>query len=243
VGAVARTVNEQTHAEKRNEILNAAQRLVYAKGYERMTIKDILSDLQISSGAFYHYFDSKPAVLEAIIERMQQEAEQPLLAIVHDPHLSALEKLQRFFATFDRLRIAHKASVVELLRVWYTDQNAIVRQKVEEAIAEWRAPLLAEIVHQGVQEGVFTTSYPDQAGQVLLSLLQGMGNTHARLLLSLQHEPDELRCIEAIVAVHAAYMDAIERVLGAPTNSLYRADAETVQVWAAALHSSEGALR
>jgi AcrR family transcriptional regulator len=231
---MARRVKKQEYAEKRNEILDAAQRLVYAKGYERMTIQDILSELQISSGAFYHYFDSKPAVLEAFIERIKEETEKPLLPIVHDPDLSAIDKLQGFFATLDRLRIAHKADVVELGRVWYTDDNAIVRQKVDEAVIEQRAPLLTEIVRQGIQEGIFTTAYPDQAGEVILSLLQGMGNTHARLLLSLE-ERDELGRVEAIVAVHAAYMDAIERVLGAPQNSLYRADVEAVKVWVLAV--------
>lgn len=238
---MARTVKEHEYAEKRNEILNAAQRLVYTKGYERMTIQDILADLQISSGAFYHYFDSKPAVLEAFIERIKEEAEKPLLPIIHDPHLPAIEKLQGFFATLDRLRIAHKADVVKLGRVWYTDDNAIVRQKVDEAVLEQRAPLLNAIVRQGVQEGVFTTTYPDQAGQVILSLLQGMGNTHARLLLSVDQETDEQRRVEEIVAVHAAYMDAIERMLGAPPNSLYRTDAEAVKVWVAALRGNDQA--
>ena len=36
---MARKVNPQEYAEKRNEILDAAQRLVFAKGYERMTIQ------------------------------------------------------------------------------------------------------------------------------------------------------------------------------------------------------------
>jgi len=238
---MARTVKEQEYAEKRNEILDAAQRLVYTKGYERMTIQDILADLQISSGAFYHYFDSKPAVLEAFIERIKEETEKPLLPIIQDPHLPALEKLRGFFATLDRLRIAHKADVVKLGRVWYTDDNAIVRQKVDEAVLKQRAPLLTEIVRQGIREGVFTTAYPDQAGEVILSLLQGMGNTHAKLLLSLEQERDELDHVEAIVTTHAAYMDAIERVLGAPPNSLYRTDAETAKAWVAALRGNDQA--
>src|SRR5215472_4760327 len=96
---MARTVNEQEYAVKRNEILDLAQRLVYTKGYERMTIQDILDELQISKGAFYHYFDSKQALLEALIERMGQDALQLLNPIVHDPRLGALEKLQRFFDT------------------------------------------------------------------------------------------------------------------------------------------------
>ena len=66
-----------------------------------------------------------------------------------------------------------------------------------------------------------------------------MGNTHAKLLLSLDQEGDELQCIERIVAVHAAYMEAIERVIGAPPNSFYRTDAEAVKVWVAVLREKE----
>jgi TetR/AcrR family transcriptional regulator, transcriptional repressor for nem operon len=238
---MARTVKPEEFASKRREILDAAQRLVFTKGYEQMSIQDILDDIQISSGAFHHYFDSRRALLEALIERIKQETEKPLLPIIHDPSLSAIAKLQGFFDTLDRLRIVHKADVVKLGRVWYTDDNAIVRQKVDEAVFQQRAPLLTEIVRQGVREGSFTTAYPDNAGEVILSLLQGMGNTHARLLLSFEQEGDDMRRIEEIVTTHAAYMDAIERVLGAPPHSFSRTDAEAVNVWVAALRDDDQA--
>lgn len=236
---MARTVNEQGYAEKRNEIINVAQRLIFAKGYERMTIGDVLTELKISSGAFYHYFDSKPALLEAFIERGQEDVEKIIIPIIHDPNLSAIEKLQCFFDTLDQMRSAQQTFLVELLRVWYTDHNAIVREKVNQVILERRGPMLNEIIRQGIQEGIFTTAYPDQAGEIILSLLQGMGNTHARLLLSLDQDIDEQRCVEEVVAVHAAYMEAVERVLGAPPNSLYRTDDEAVKVWVTALRENE----
>ncbi len=232
---MARTVKPEAIAAKRREILDAAQRLVMTRGYEQMSIQDVLDEVQISSGAFHHYFDSRGALLEAFVERVKQEAEKPLLPIIHDPSLSAIEKLQGFFDTLDRLRTAHKADLVRLARVWYTDANAIVRLKVDEAVFQQRAPLLTEIVRQGIREGIFTTAYPDQAGEVLMSLLQSMGNTHTRLLLSFEQERDEKRCIEEIVAIHAAYLDAIERVLGAPPHSFSRIDAQSVNVWVAAL--------
>jgi AcrR family transcriptional regulator len=231
---MARTVKPEEFAAKRSEILDAAQRLVLTKGYEQMAIRDILDELQISSGAFHHYFGSRAELLDALTERIQGEVEVLFLPIIHAPHLTAIEKLQGFFDTLDELRIAQKGSIVELLRVWYTDDNAIVRQKVDEAVLIQRAPLLVKIVRQGIGEGVFTTLYTDQTGEVILSLLQGMGNTHARLLLSLEQERNELRCIEEIVITHAAYMDAIERVLGAPRNSLNRTDAEAVKEWVTA---------
>ncbi|HEY4386730.1 MAG TPA: TetR/AcrR family transcriptional regulator [Ktedonobacteraceae bacterium] len=235
---MARTVKPEEFAAKRREILDAAQRLVFTKGYEQMSIQDILDEVQISSGAFHHYFDSRKALLEAFIERIKQETEKSLLPIIHDPHLTAIEKFQGFFDTLDRLRNVHKADVVKLGRVWYTDANAVVRQKVDEAVFEQRAPLLTEIVQQGVREGSFTTDSPGKAGEVILSLLQGMGNTHARLLLSIGQESDDLRIIEEIVTTHAAYMDAVERVLGVSPHSFFRIDTAVVKIWVEALREN-----
>lgn len=232
---MARTVKEQEYTQKRNEILEAATRLVFTKGFERMSIRDVLDELQISSGAFHHYFESREALLEAFIDRIQQESGKPLLALVQNPHLTALEKLQGFFDTLDRLRVAHRADIVQLQRVWYTDANAVVRQKVDEAVFEQRAPWITEIVSQGMREGTFTISYPQKAGEVILSLLQGMGNRHAKLFLSIKLGQDTSSIIEDFVAIHAATIEAIERVLGAPVHSLYRVDAETVQTWVKAM--------
>jgi len=218
----------KAHAVRRNEILDVAQRLIYTKGYEQMTIQDILDGLQISKGAFYHYFDSKQALLEAIIERMQQEVEQILLPIVQDPQLPALEKLHRFFATVSSWKTARKDFFLALLRVWYRDDNAIVRQKLRTTGTTWLAPWLSAIVHQGVEEGVLTTSYPDRVGEVVLALVMELGETLGRLLLSFEPEHDDLLRIEGTVA---AYTDALERVLGAPKDSLQIVDAETLKEW------------
>jgi len=51
-----RVIKEEDYAARRNGILDAARQLVYTKGYEQMSIQDILDALKISKGAFYHYF-------------------------------------------------------------------------------------------------------------------------------------------------------------------------------------------
>lgn len=241
---MARTVKAEEFASKRREILNATQRLVLTKGYEQMSIQDVLNEVKISSGAFHHYFASRGALLDAFIELIKQQSGEPLLQIVQNPQISAIEKLQGFFNTLDSLRVEHKAEVVSIGRVWYSDDNAIVRQKVDEAVMEMRAPLLTEIVRQGIQEGVFTAAYPDQAGEVIMSLLQGMGNTHAHLLLSFEQKRDDVfdaAQIEKIVATHEAYMDAIERILGTPSHTFYRATTEAVSFWVEAIRESNPA--
>jgi AcrR family transcriptional regulator len=225
---MARTVHEEKYTVKRKEIVDAAQRFVYTKGYDQMSIQDILNDLQISKGAFYHYFDSKGDLLEALIERMRQEAEPIVLPIVNDPDLPTLAKLHRCFDTIGRWKTARKEYLLSLLRVWYADENAIVRQKAAANVIKWFAPLLAGVVRQGTQEGVLTTSFPNQAAEIVLSLLQGLGETFQELLFGSEPQAEKMQRAEAVVA---AYNDAMERVLGAPAGSLKLIDAETLNEW------------
>src|SRR6266516_6890364 len=225
---MVRIVKIEEHAGKRNAILDVAQQLVYTKGYEQMTIQDILDFLQISKGAFYHYFDSKPALLFALVERMGDQVLQLVLPIVHDPTLGALDKLQRFFATLDHHKLAHKRLVFAYLRVWYADENAIVRHKLYLARIKRFTPWLEEIIRQGTREGVLTTPYPDQAGRVVLSLLEDLGYATVELLLSEEREPSDLPRLERIVEACA---DALQRVLGAPGGCLQRASREELSQW------------
>src|SRR6266516_2469168 len=181
---MARIVKEHEYAARRNAILDAAKLAVETKGYEQMAIADLLGELHISSGAFYHYFDSKPALLSALVERMGDQIEQLVLPIVHDPTLGALDKLQRFFATLDHWKLAHKRLALAYLRVWYADENAIVRHKLSIARVKRFTPWLEEIIRQGTREAVLTTPYPDQAARVVISLLEDLGYATVELLLT-----------------------------------------------------------
>jgi AcrR family transcriptional regulator len=225
---MARTLNAQDHAARRREILEAAQRLVYTKGFDQMTIQDILDELQMSKGALYHYFGSKSAVLEALVERIVDEIEPSLIAIVQDESISGLDKLQRFFDTAVRWKTARKALMLSLIQVWYADENAIVRQKVFATMVRRVTPWFTKIIDQGIREASFTTHHPEHACQVSIYLLQGMGDEFARLLFADHADPTLLTRAEQVTA---AYTEALERVLGAATGSISLMDDEALLEW------------
>src|SRR5271157_2439398 len=139
---MARTVNVVEQAARRDAILDAAQRLILSNGYERLTIQDILEDLQISKGAFYHYFDSKPAVIEALTERLVSDSVRALAPIVANNRLAAQEKLRRFFDEIIRWKSARQNLFVAMLPVWYAPENVAFRLRVQLAVAKRLAPLL-----------------------------------------------------------------------------------------------------
>ncbi|MBL8093847.1 MAG: TetR/AcrR family transcriptional regulator [Anaerolineales bacterium] len=231
---MARTVNKEAFARKRSEILDTAQRLIFSKGYQRMTIQDICGALSMSSGAFFHYFASKPAVLAALIERIQEGVEAPLRALVEDPALSALDKLRRFFTTLDQARVGQQAFIAELVQVWFADDNALLRDKVDEALVKRRAPLLTVIIRQGIQEKVFVTPYPAQAAEIILAMARGMSTALTRYMLAAQDDVTRTAAITAVVDTFAAYADAIERVLGASAPFLDRLNPAAVHTWLSA---------
>jgi hypothetical protein len=158
------------------------------------------------------------------------DAEQVLTPIVHDPSLPAMAKFQGFFDTIARWKTARKDFILALLQGWYSDGNAIVRQKVNAAGIKWYAPLLTEIICQGIREGVMNNPYPEQAGEVVLALMLGMGDAMAGLFLPDGLHPNDLPHIQAMLA---SYGDALERVLGTPTGSIQFVEKATLQEWVA----------
>ena len=225
---MARIVNKEEYEIRQNEILDAALRLVYTKGYDQMSIQDLLAEVHISKGAFYHYFDSKQALLEALIERMARQVIQLLIPIVQDEHLPAPEKLHRVFDAASRWKTDRKDVMLNLVNVWYADENAILRLKAQAAVLPLIAPLLTTIVCQGVQEGSFHTPFPEHSSGIVFSLLQGFGDSLVKLISQPEIHPQDLQYLETL---SASYQDAVERILGASSGSLPLFDTAILREW------------
>src|SRR4029077_14184009 len=95
---MARTLNPTLHTVRRDAFLDVAQRFVQTKGFDAMSIQDVLDELDASKGAFYHYFDSKQALLEAVVDRFADAAMATIDPILNDADLPAARKLERIFS-------------------------------------------------------------------------------------------------------------------------------------------------
>ena len=213
---------------RRSEILDVAQRLIYLKGYEQTSVQDIITEIGIAKGTFYHYFSSKQDLLDAMIERMIDQTLQTVEPIVKDDQLNALEKFTRFFAYIESWKIENKTFLLEVLKVWHKDENAIFRQKMGVETTRAVAPVLAKIIQQGVVEGIFVTDYPEDLAEVILQIGQPLSETATELLLNIEQDEHTLEIITRKVNV---YERAIERVLGAPPNSLKLFDLNIIKLW------------
>jgi AcrR family transcriptional regulator len=217
------------YAVRRDEILNVAERLIYSKGYDQMTIADILGELQIAKGTFYHYFNSKQGLLEAITVRMMDRIEVLVAPILDDVALSGAEKLQRLFTSISRWEMGQRDFILALLRVWYLDDNAIVREKVRLMTLRRLAPMMTGIIQQGVREGILATPYPDYVGEIVLNIVMGLEESIAWFLLAEHHDSANLVRMETSIA---AAHDAMDRILGGVPGVLRIIDFNMIREWA-----------
>ena len=82
---------------KKQEILNTAEQLFCKKGYEETSVQDILDILRTSKGSFYHHYESKESLLEAMCSfRASVSAAQTDAALKEEQ--SVTRRINRVFA-------------------------------------------------------------------------------------------------------------------------------------------------
>lgn len=223
---MARSVKPDEYRAKREQILDAALRMIHSRGYEQMTVQDILDDLVISKGAFYHYFGSKQAVLEALVDRMSTQAVASMLPLVQDPALSAIEKLRRYIEASTSVKTENRGAVEAVSTAWFSDHNALVRQKLVTGMTDVTSPTVIEpILRQGVEEGTFAIRHPAHAARIIMGLTLSVGDEIAQVLAGGARDDVRVR------AAFEAWFEAVERIVGAAEGSLSDLTASVTAAW------------
>jgi AcrR family transcriptional regulator len=223
-----RTLNLAEHMIRKEAFVEAAERLMQTKGYERTSIQDILDELSASRGAFYHYFESKQALLEAVIDRMVEAGLASVEPIVQDPNLPATAKLVRMFSGIGRWKTDRKDLIMAFVEVWVSDDHAVVREKFRRKLVKRFVPILSGIVKQGIEERNFHVESPDDTALVLMMLIQGMQDEAIDLFVASQANAVGL---DEVVTRFTSFARAFEKLLGVKAGSISLVDRSILQAW------------
>lgn len=147
--------------ERREEILDTAERLFASRGYGTTTINDILGAIGIAKGTFYYYYKSKEEVMDAIIMRKIASQVAEAEKVAGDEYLSVNEKVFSFLMMLrEDGQSAHTAGS--------RPDNAEMQQKTLVALVRSIGPVMAGVIEQGKREDMFSTEYPLEAVELLL---------------------------------------------------------------------------
>src|SRR5512140_961015 len=75
----------QRQSDRRDDILEAAERCFVRSGFHQTSMQDICAEAGMSAGNLYRYFPSKEAIIAGICERNRAEAADSFLSVDHAP--------------------------------------------------------------------------------------------------------------------------------------------------------------
>lgn len=150
---------------RRNEILDAAESLFTTKGYAKTTIVDLLTAVGIGKGTFYYHFKSKEEVMEAVIDRIVGQ-------IIADAKAIANKNsgvCERMLAVIIAGQSPTRSNKEQLIEQFHEPGNADMHQQSITKTINGLAPILAGLVHEGIEQKIFNNPYPQECMEILLA--------------------------------------------------------------------------
>ena len=143
-------------AATRDQILDAAARLIHLRGYHGTSLDDVLRESGVGKGNFYYYFRSKEdlgfAIIDRVVERFLERTLEPAFV---DPTADPLDQMRAFL---DRLLEAQRqrncvgGCPMGNLACELSDVHEGFRQRLAEIFERWRV-MLATTLERGRESG------------------------------------------------------------------------------------------
>ena len=220
---------------RRAEILDRATALFLRRGYDNVSLNDLIADAGVSKGAFYHWFPSKEALITALAERSARSAFTSVEDAVAACDGDALARLNAVLqAGFDvNLQMGGPEQLAAMISLLRPDNAHLYGRilAVEEALY---IPLFTRVISDGVTDGVFETFDPEGVADMIYGLA---ARTNSTILGVLQAEDSSARerAIDCLTTRFRLHGLAIDRILGLPDDSVTTLTRAEVEALAAAL--------
>ena len=151
-------------AERRNEILDVAERLFCTRGYDHTSTNDILAEIGIARGTLYYHFSSKEDILDAMIDRILDDIVRKASRIALDESVPVLERLTK---TVLAANVDTKTGDM-ILEQMHKPQNALMHAKMQERLLKQLIPLFTKLIEDGISQGLMQTDDPEDTIEMLL---------------------------------------------------------------------------
>lgn len=167
----ARQRTRKPPEERRKEILDAAERVLAAKGVAGTTVEDITAAAGVAKGTFYLYFESKDQVVAALRDRFVAES------LEHANELVSRVGNEDWWALVDTTIAAVIDFHVErqdTVRIFWGQGTTPETQDALTACEARLVEMFAWGIRAGVDAGTFATSDPEATARMLFHAIDGL---------------------------------------------------------------------
>ncbi|MGI6739560.1 MAG: TetR/AcrR family transcriptional regulator [Christensenellales bacterium] len=150
---------------RKNEILDVTRRLINEKGLINTSTNDIARAVGISRGTLYHHFESKEAILDALVDKVSADIYMRAREIAQDKSIPVMERILK---TVLSVNVSDSSDHV-ILEHLNSPNNILLHQKVQKEMLATLPGILASIIEDGNEQGVFNAKYPYECMEMLVA--------------------------------------------------------------------------
>ena len=144
-----------------SKILEVSIKLFSEKGYDHVTIQDIVDQLGgMTKGAIYHHFKGKEEIYEAIIDRLM-EADN---IFERARKIKGLNGLQRIQWVIVHSMIDDKQLEVNQIAYTVMQTPQFLKKQLQDSVLR-QAPYIREFMEEGNRDGSLSVIFPQQAAE------------------------------------------------------------------------------
>ena len=189
---------------RRKEIIEAAEALFSEKGFSQVSVSDITNKVGLSHGAFFYYFKSKDDLLKAVITYRVEQSLAEIEKLLAEVGPNPLRKIQLLLELSTR-GMSEDDKFIEYM---HAEGNASIHAEYVRQSEAKVVPLIAGIVGEGVEKGIFDVEYPREWVELIIPIFD-----------SLQHKPKAMSNEEYYRKMRALY-SLLARSLGISESAL-----------------------
>lgn len=152
----------------KQHILSTALRLFTEKGVENVNVEDVVNEVGVTRGAFYHYFKSREELIAAVMYKSFED-NNPFELANSQKGATALDKLKFVFKFDLRPRIEMSDSLRKEMRKM-SDDPVVFKNEVLSQV-NVIAPNIEKLLIEGNADGSISVQYPKQVAQVISLLV------------------------------------------------------------------------
>jgi TetR/AcrR family transcriptional regulator, cholesterol catabolism regulator len=148
-----RATNSEGAPQKRRdrEVLDAAAKVFYERGYAAASVQHVAEELGILKGSLYHYIKTKEDLLFRLLQETHDDVDRILAEVEAVEGLSPLERLHLYV----QRQVEYNIDALERVSVYYHDVDQLTEERRKEVFARRRvhdrfvAQLIAEAQANG----------------------------------------------------------------------------------------------
>ena len=160
----------------RDRILEAGLKVMYRKGYAGAGVRVIVAEASAPQGSFTNHFRSKEDFAREVLDLYFDHTKRVVVEALEDRSLNPRERLGRYLDIITGRFAAAKfgrGCLIGDFSLEAAPQSEMLRTRLTEIFAEWRAPFAACIAEGQATGAIAATFAPEDLADFLLSSWEG----------------------------------------------------------------------